>query len=94
LLDHRQVHASTQAPHGAREVAGELSSELVPLIYRVLVERLEPSEWCLVQAEGEVEALCVVIATSVFNGYGIAPNALNWVLLRFVLGDPERLEIF
>jgi hypothetical protein len=24
LLDHRQVHASTRVPHGAREVAGEL----------------------------------------------------------------------
>jgi hypothetical protein len=43
--------------HGAREVAGELSLELVPLVDRILVERLEPSEWCLVQAEREVEAL-------------------------------------
>jgi hypothetical protein len=54
--------------HGAREVAGQLSLEMVPLIDRVLVERLEPGVWGLVQAEGEVEALRVVIATSVFNG--------------------------
>jgi hypothetical protein len=26
-----------------------------------------PSEWCLVQEEGEVEALHVIVATSVFN---------------------------
>jgi hypothetical protein len=68
LLDHCQVHASTRTSHGAREVAGKLSLELVPLINRVLVELLEPGEWCLVQAEGEVEALRVVAATSVFNG--------------------------
>jgi hypothetical protein len=55
-------------PHGAREVAGELSLELVPLIDRVLVERLEPGEWGLVQAEGKVEALRVVVATIIFNG--------------------------
>jgi hypothetical protein len=67
LLDHRQVHASTRAPHGACEVAGEVSLEMVPLIDRVLVERLEPGEWGLVQAKGEVEALSVVVATSVFN---------------------------
>jgi hypothetical protein len=54
--------------HGTHEVAGELSLELVPLVDRVLVERLKPSEWCLVQAEGEVEALRIVVATSVFNG--------------------------
>jgi hypothetical protein len=46
----------------------------------------------LVQAEREVEALRVIVATSVFNGYGVAPKPLNWVLLRVVLGDPERLE--
>jgi hypothetical protein len=68
LLDHRQVHAGTRAPHGARKVAGELSLELVPLINRVLVERLEPSEWGLVKAEGEVEAIRVVVATSIFKG--------------------------
>jgi hypothetical protein len=68
LLDHFQVHAGTLAPHGAREVAGELSFQLVPLVDRILVERLEPSEWGLVQTEGEVEALRVIVATSVFNG--------------------------
>jgi hypothetical protein len=50
------------------KVAGELILELVPLVDRVLVERLAPSEWCLVQTEGKVEALCVVVATSVFDG--------------------------
>jgi hypothetical protein len=55
-------------PKHAREVAGELSLELVPLIIRVLVERVEPGEWGLVEAEGEVEALRVVVASSVFNG--------------------------
>jgi hypothetical protein len=37
LLHHCQVHASTRASHGAREVAGELILELVPLVDRVLV---------------------------------------------------------
>jgi hypothetical protein len=32
LLDHCQVHASTRASHGAREVAGELCLQLVPLV--------------------------------------------------------------
>jgi hypothetical protein len=68
LLQHHQVHASTRASHGAGEVAGELILELVPLVDRVLVERFEPSEWCLVQAERKVEALCVVVATSLFDG--------------------------
>jgi hypothetical protein len=54
LLHHGQVHASTRASHGAREVAGELLLELVPLVDRVLVERLEPCKWSLVQAEREV----------------------------------------
>jgi hypothetical protein len=44
--------------------------------------------------EGEVEALRVIVATSVFNGQVIAPEPLNWVLLRVVLGDPERFEFF
>jgi hypothetical protein len=57
-----------RASHGAREVAGELILELVPLVDRVLVEQLEPSESCLVQTEGKVEALCVVVATNVFDG--------------------------
>jgi hypothetical protein len=37
LLDHGQVHASTRSAHGAREVAGELLLQLVPLVDRVLV---------------------------------------------------------
>jgi hypothetical protein len=68
LLDLRQVHASTRATHGAREVAGELRLQLVPLPDGVLVERLEPCKWSLVQAEGKVDALRVVVATSVLNG--------------------------
>jgi hypothetical protein len=68
LFNHCQIHASTRASHGAREIAGELSLELVPLVDRVLVERPEPGEWCLVQAEREVEALRVVASTRVFNG--------------------------
>jgi hypothetical protein len=46
----------------------------------------------LVQAEGEVEALRVVVATSVLDGDGVAPKPLYWILLRIVLGDPQRLE--
>jgi hypothetical protein len=38
LLHHCQVHASTRATHSAREVAGELVLELVPLVDRVLLE--------------------------------------------------------
>jgi hypothetical protein len=38
LLHHSQVHASTRAPHGAREVAGELFLELVPLVDRVFLK--------------------------------------------------------
>jgi hypothetical protein len=37
LLDHGQVHVSTRAAHGAREVAGELLLQVVPLVDRVLV---------------------------------------------------------
>jgi hypothetical protein len=48
----------------------------------------------LVQAEGEVEALRVIVATSVLDGEGIAPEPLYWILLRIVLGDPQRLEFF
>jgi hypothetical protein len=54
--------------HGSRDVAGELSIQLVPFVDRILVERLDPSESGLVQAKGEVEALHVVVATSIFNG--------------------------
>jgi hypothetical protein len=59
---------SPRASHGAREVAGELVLELIPLADRVLVERLELCKWCLVQAEREVETLGVIVATSVFDG--------------------------
>jgi hypothetical protein len=38
LLHHCQVHASTRAAHGTREVAGELFRELVQLVDRVLLE--------------------------------------------------------
>jgi hypothetical protein len=46
----------------------------------------------LIQAEREVEALRVVIATSVFDGEGVASEPLYWILLRVVLGDPQRFE--
>jgi hypothetical protein len=46
----------------------------------------------LVQTEGEVEALCVIVATSVFDGEGVASEPLYWVLLRIVLGNPQRFE--
>jgi hypothetical protein len=48
----------------------------------------------LVQTEREVEALRVVVATSIFDGEGVASEPLDWVLLRIVLGDPQRLEFF
>jgi hypothetical protein len=46
----------------------------------------------LFQTEREVEALRVVIATSVLDREGIASEPLHWVLLRVVLGDPQRFE--
>jgi hypothetical protein len=46
----------------------------------------------LVQAEGEVEALGVVVATGVLDGEGVAPEPLDGVLLRVVLGDSQRFE--
>jgi hypothetical protein len=46
----------------------------------------------LVQKEGEVEALGVVVATSILDREGVASEPLHWVLLRVVLGDSERLE--
>jgi hypothetical protein len=46
----------------------------------------------LVQAEREVEALCVIVATSVLDGEGVASEPLHWVFFRVVLGDPQRLE--
>jgi hypothetical protein len=93
LLHHGQVHASTRSAHGAREVAGELLLQLVPLVDRVLVQRLEPCERGLVQAEGEVEAFGVVVASSVLDGEGVAPEPLNGILLRVVLGDSKRFEL-
>jgi hypothetical protein len=47
----------------------------------------------LVQAEGEVEALGVVVAASVLNGEGVAPEPLDGVLLRVLLGDSQRFEL-
>jgi hypothetical protein len=46
----------------------------------------------LVQAEGEVEALGVIVASGVLDGEGIASEPLDGVLLRIVLGDSHRLE--
>jgi hypothetical protein len=46
----------------------------------------------LVQAEGEVVTLGFIVATSVFDGEGVAFEPLDWVLLRVVLGDPQRFE--
>jgi hypothetical protein len=46
----------------------------------------------LIQAEGEIEALRVVIATSVLDGEGVAPEPLYGVLLRVIPGNPQRLE--
>jgi hypothetical protein len=46
----------------------------------------------LVQTEGEVEALRVIIATFVLDGEGVASEPLHWILLGVVLGDPQRLE--
>jgi hypothetical protein len=47
----------------------------------------------LVQAEGEVEALGVAVAASVLDGEAVAPKPLDGILLRVVLGDPQRLEL-
>jgi hypothetical protein len=49
-------------------------------------------ERSLVQAEGEVEALGVVVAASILDGEGVAPEPLDGVLLRIVLGDSQKLE--
>jgi hypothetical protein len=46
----------------------------------------------LVQTEREVEALRVVVATSIFDGGSIASEPLDWILLHIVLGDPQRFE--
>jgi hypothetical protein len=47
----------------------------------------------LVQAEGEVEALGVVVAASVLDGEGVASEPLDGVLLRVVLGDSQWFEL-
>jgi hypothetical protein len=46
----------------------------------------------LIQTEREVEALRVVVATCIFDGEGLASEPLDWVLLRIILGDPQRFE--
>jgi hypothetical protein len=46
----------------------------------------------LVQAEGEVEALGVVVSASVLDGEGVTPEPLEGILLRVVLVGSERLE--
>jgi hypothetical protein len=46
----------------------------------------------LIQTEGEVEALRVVVVTGDLDGEGVASEPLHWILLRVVLGDPQRLE--
>jgi hypothetical protein len=46
----------------------------------------------LVQAEGEVEALGVVVAARVLDGEGVTPEPLDGVLLRVILGDSQRFE--
>jgi hypothetical protein len=48
----------------------------------------------LVQTEGKVEALCIIVATSIFDGEGVASEPLDWVLLRIVLSDPQRFKFF
>jgi hypothetical protein len=46
----------------------------------------------LVRTEGKVEALSVIVATSVFDGESVAYEPLDWVLLRVILSDPQRFE--
>jgi hypothetical protein len=48
----------------------------------------------LIQTEREVEALRVVVATSIFDGETIVSEPLDWILLRIILGDSQRLEFF
>jgi hypothetical protein len=47
----------------------------------------------LVQTEGEVEAFGVAVAASVLDGESIASEPLHRILLRVVLGDPQRFEL-
>jgi hypothetical protein len=60
--------------------------ELVPLVDQVLLKGLDPCKWSLVQTEREVEALRIVVATSILDGEGVASEPLYWILLRIVLG--------
>jgi hypothetical protein len=46
----------------------------------------------LVQTEREVEALGVVVASSVLDGEGVASEPLHRILLCVILGDSQRLE--
>jgi hypothetical protein len=46
----------------------------------------------LVQVEGKVEALRIIVTTSVFDGEGVASEPLDWILLRIILGDPQGFE--
>jgi hypothetical protein len=46
----------------------------------------------LVQTEREVGALRIVVATSILDREGIASEPLYCILLRVILGDPQRLE--
>jgi hypothetical protein len=46
----------------------------------------------LIQTEGEVKALRVVVATGVLDGEGVASEPLHRILLRVVLGNPQRFE--
>jgi hypothetical protein len=46
----------------------------------------------LVQAEGKVEALCIIVVASIFDGEGVASEPLDWILLCVVLSDPQRFE--
>jgi hypothetical protein len=46
----------------------------------------------LVQTESKVEALCIIVAASIFDGEGVASEPLDWILLHIVLGDPQRFE--
>jgi hypothetical protein len=45
----------------------------------------------LVQAEGEVEAPGVIVDP--LDGEGVAPEPLDGILLRVVLGDPQRFKL-
>jgi hypothetical protein len=47
----------------------------------------------LVQTEGEVEALGVIVATSVLDGEGVASEPLDGILFRVVFCDSQRFEL-